>query len=123
MGLDVEENDMSQQQSFDVADDQWEEVGYDESETFKFDKLGQEFVGVYKEKFETQYDSYGYVFDCPDKEKDQVVYPNSGLEGNLEQIEVGDLVKIIFEEKRDTGKPNKLKVYDVERVPADKHAF
>ncbi len=123
MGLDVVENDMSEQQDFDIDDDKWEEVGFSESETFKFDKLGQEFIGVYKEKFETQYDSFGYVFECPDKEKDQVIYPNSYLEGNLNQMEVGDLVKITFEDKKDTGKPNKLKVYDVKRIPADKHVF
>ncbi len=111
-------------EGFDIQnEDAWEDVGYDESETFKFDHLGQEFVGIFKEKFETPYDSYGYVFEVKGKEKDQVIYTNSLLDNKLQQVAQGDLVKIEFKDKRDTGKPNKLKVYEVKRIPANEHAY
>ncbi len=112
MGLDVVENDMSEQQSID-GDDEWMEVGsgdskdYDDFERFTFDEVGDEITGKIAGITEGNYeDSDGYIIEI-DEDTGRIVWTSAvQLKSKLGKLDVGDLVKIIYdgESETDTGR-------------------
>ena len=111
MGLDVMENDMSEQGSLD--DDRWTEVSsgegkdYDDFDRFTFDEVGDELSGKIAGITEGDYeDSDGYIIEI-DEDTGRIVWTSAvQLKSKLGKLDVGDPVKIIYdgESETDTGR-------------------
>ena len=89
-----------------------EEGNYKESETIKFEEVGQEFIGEYIGFFEGEgnYGPFiGYKFlDVDDAELEYVIFGDSVLKSKMGKVPLEAVVKIVYKGKKKSEKTGRM---------------
>lgn len=84
------------------------EDGFKESETIKFEEVGQEFIGEYVGFFEGEgnfgpYIGYKFV-DVDDAELEYTIFGDSVLKSKMKRVALNQIVKIVYKGKKKSEK-------------------